>query len=80
MTLMKKLMQNFNHSQIHNLARGKVMGAGLPITLFAPGLNLSLTVVPDLFVGTLSWGHVWAPPIVQQLLGGLLLIETGLNC
>ena len=56
------------------------MGVGLPITLTAPGLDLGLTVVLNLILGTLAWGHVWAPPIMQQLLGGLLVAETGLDC
>ena len=56
------------------------MGAELPITLIASSLNLSLTVAPDLVPSTLSWGHVWEPPIVQQWLGGLLIVETGLDC
>ena len=55
------------------------MGVGLSITLIAPSLNLSLTVAPDLFLSTLSWGHIWASHIMQQLLGGLLVMETGLD-
>ena len=34
--------------------RGKGDGVGLPITLIAPGLDLSLAVVPDLILGTLA--------------------------
>ena len=56
------------------------MGVRLPITLIAPSLDFSLAVAPNLIPGTLSWGHVWAPPIVQQLLGGLLVVELGLDC
>ena len=79
-TQMKKLMLSFGYSQIHDLARGKVMGVGLSLTLIASSLNLSLAVAPDLILGTLSWGHILAPPIMQQLLGGLLVMETGLDC
>ena len=79
MTLMRKLTLNFGHFQIHDLVRAKMMGMGLPIILIAPGLNLGLPVVPSLILGTLAWGHVWASPIIQQLLEGLLVTETGLD-
>ena len=58
---------------------GKVTGVGLPGTLITPGLDLSLAVVPNLILCTLSWGHIWAPPNMQQLSGGLLVMETGLD-
>ena len=69
----------FSHSQIHNPARAKETGVGLPITLIAPGLNLGLTVMPGLNVDALAWDHTWAPPIIQQLLGGLLVTEMSLD-
>ena len=72
-------MLNFGHFQIHDLTREKVTGVGPPITLIAPSLDLSLTVVPDLTPGVLVGGQVWAPPIIQQLLGGLLVMETSLD-
>ena len=59
--------------------RAKVTGVGPTITLIAPGLNLSRTVVPDLASGVLVGGQVWAPPIIQQLLGGLLVMEMSLD-
>ena len=60
-------MLNFSHCQTHDLVRAKAMGVGLPITLIAPSLNLGLTVVLNLILGTLAWGHIWAPSIVQEL-------------
>ena len=66
-TLMRKLMLNFGHFWIHNLTR-------------APGLDLSLAVAPNLIPGVLVGGQVWAPPIIQQLLGGLLVTEMSLDC
>ena len=72
-------MLNFSHFQIHNLVRAKVTGVGPPITLIAPSLNLSLVVVPNLTPGVLAGGQVWAPPIIQQLLGGLLVMEMSLD-
>ena len=56
------------------------MGVGLPMTLIGPSLNLGLTVVPSLIFGTLAWGHIWALLTIQQLLGGLLVTEMGLDC
>ena len=53
------------------------MGVGLPINLVALGFDLGLTVVLNLILGTLAWGYIWPPPIMQQLLGGLLVIEIG---
>ena len=72
-------MLNFGYFQIHDLMRAKVTGVASPITLIAPDLNLSLTVAPNLAPGVLVSGQVWAPPIIQQLLGGLLVIETSLD-
>ena len=72
-------MLNFGHFQIHDLMRVKATGVGPPITLIASGLDLSLTVVPDFTFGVLAGDQVWAPPIIQQLLGGLLVMETSLN-
>ena len=56
------------------------MGMGLPVTLIAPSLNLGLAVAPDLILGILSWGHIWAPPIIQHLLRDLLVMKTALDC
>ena len=80
MTLVRKLMLNFGHFRIHNLVRVKVTEVGPPITPVAPGLDLSLAVVPNLVPGILVDSQVWAPPIIQQLLGGLLVMETSLDC
>ena len=57
----------------------KVREVGLPITLAAPGLNLVVTVAPNLVLGALVRGHVWSPPIIQQLLGGLLVVGMSLD-
>ena len=45
----------------------------------SPGLNLGLNVAPSLILGSLARGHVWAPPILQQLLGGLQVVGTSLD-
>ena len=73
-------MLNFGHFQIHDLMRAKVTRVGPPITLIAHGLNLSLTMVLDLTPDILVSGQIWAPPIIQQLLGGLLVTERSLDC
>ena len=72
-------MLNFGHFRIHNPTRVKVTGVGPPIILIAPVLILSLTVAPDLTPGVLVSGQVWAPPIILQLLRGLLVVETNLD-
>ena len=54
-------------------------GVAPPITLIAPSLDLSLTVAPNLTPGVLASGQAWAPPIILQLLGGLLFTETSLD-
>ena len=79
MPLMKNLMLNFCHFQIHDLMRGKVTEVGLPITLIASGLGPGLTVVPDLTPDVLGKGQVWAPPIFQQLPESLLVVGTSLD-
>ena len=60
--------------------RVKVTGVGPPITLIALSLDLSLAVAPDLTPGVLVSGQVWALPIIQQMLGGLLFMEMSLDC
>ena len=55
MTPMKKLMLNFSHFQILNLMREGDWGVAT-INLIAPGLDLSLTVVPNLASGVLVSG------------------------
>ena len=72
-------MLYFGHFLIHDLVRAKVIGVGLPINLIAPSLNLDLTVAPGLVHDALALGQAWAPPIIQQLLGGLLVVETSLD-
>ena len=72
-------MLNSCHFQVHDLMRVKVTGLGLPITLIAPGLDLSLTVAPDLVLGVLAGGQVWAPPIILQMWGGLLFVMMSLG-
>ena len=76
---MRKLTLNFGHFWIHDLMRARVTRVGPPITLIAPSLNLCHAVVPDLTPGVLVSGQVWAPPIIQQLLGGSLFIEMSLD-
>ena len=49
------------------------------ITLIVSGLSPSLTVVPDLTPDVLVKGQAWAPPIIQQLLGGWLVMGTSLD-
>ena len=78
-TLMRRLMLYFSHFWIHDLVRAKVIGVGLPITLIAPSLNLGLIVVPSPIHVALAWGQAWAPPIIQQLFGGLLVMEMSLD-
>ena len=68
-------MLTFCHFQIHDPTRVKVTGVVPPITLIAPGLNLGLTVAPNLTPGVLVSGQVWAPPIIPQLLGDLMVVE-----
>ena len=58
---------------------GKGNGVGLPKTLVAPSLDLGLSVVPGLIHDALTWGQAWAAPIIQQLWGGLLVVETSLD-
>ena len=59
--------------------RVKVTEVGLPITLIVSGLNPGLTVAPGLTPDVLGEGQVWAPPIIQQLPGSLLVMETSLD-
>ena len=79
MPLMRMLMLNFCHFQIPDLMRAKATEAGPPITLSVFSLGPSLTVVPGLAPDVLGEGQVWAPPITQQLLGHLLVMETSLD-
>ena len=58
--------------------RAKVTEVGLPITLIVSDLGLSLAVVPDLTPHVLGEDQVWALPIIQLLLGCLLVMETNL--
>ena len=60
--------------------RAKATGVGPPITLIAPGLDLSLTMAPNLITCVQVGGQVCTAPIIQQLLGGLLVTETSLDC
>ena len=52
---------------------------GLPITLIVSGLSPSLAVAPSLAPDVLGEGQVWAASITQQMLGGLLVVETSLD-
>ena len=52
MTLMRKFILNFGHSQTHDLVRAKATGVGLPIVLATPGLSLGLFLVLSLILGT----------------------------
>ena len=72
-------MLNFCHFQIHDLMRVKVTGVAPTITLIAPSLDISLTVVPNLTPGVLVSDQAWSPPIILQLLGGLLFMEMSLE-
>ena len=72
-------MVNFCHFQTHDLMRVKVSGVGPSITLIVSGLSLSLTTAPDLTPDGLDEGKVWALPIIQLLLGCLLVMETNLG-
>ena len=72
-------MLSFGPFQIHDLARAKVIEVWLPITLIAPSLDLSLAVAPGFIHDGLAWGQAWAPPIIQQLLGGLLVMKMSLD-
>ena len=56
-----------------------MIGVGVPITLVAPGFDLGLTVAPSLIHDALTQGQAWAPPIIHQLLGGLLVMEMSLD-
>ena len=76
--LMRMLMLNFCHFRIHDLMRAKVTRLVPPITLIS-GLSPSLTVAPDLTPDVLVGGQAWAPPIIQQLVGGWLVMETSLD-
>ena len=66
-------------SYLHS-GKGKGDRVGLPVILIAPSLKLGLAVAPNLILGTLGYGLIWAPLIMQQLLGGLLVMETDLDC
>ena len=79
MPWMRKLMLNFCHFWIHDLMRAKATKVGPPITLIISGLCPSLTVVPGLTPDVLGEGQVWAPPIMQQMLGSLLVMEMSLD-
>ena len=59
--------------------RAKMTGVVPPIALIAPIVNLSLTVAHGLTPGVLLGGQVWAPPLIKQLLGGLLVMEMSLD-
>ena len=76
---MTKLILCSYHSRIHDLMRVKVTRVELPITLIVSGLGPGLAVVPDLTPGVLVEGQTWASPIVQQLLGGWLVVGTSLD-
>ena len=49
------------------------MWVGQPTVLVTPGLSLSLFLMLGLIPGMMAQGHAWAPPIIQQQLGALLL-------
>ena len=49
------------------------------ITLIVPSLDLGLIVAPDLAPGVPVCDQAWEPPIILQLLGGLLFMETNLD-
>ena len=72
-------MLNFSHFQIYNLMRVKATRVVSPIALIAPNLDLCLTVAPNLTPGVVVGDQVWAPSIILQLLGGLLVMETSLD-
>ena len=79
MSLMRKLMLNFCHFWIHDLVRVKVTGVEPPMARIAPSLDLSPAVAPDLAYDVLAVAQVWAPPIILQLPGGLLVMEMSLD-
>ena len=72
-------MLSFHSFQIHDLMRAKVTKVGPTITLIVPNLDFGLVVAPDLTPGVLTGGCIWAPPFIQQLLGGLLVMEMSLD-
>ena len=59
--------------------RAKVTEVGPPITLVVSGLGPDFAVAPHLTSDVLAEGQAWAPPIIQQLPGGLLVMETSLD-
>ena len=59
--------------------RAKATGVVPPIILIVSGLSPGLAVAPDLTSDVLVRGQVWAPPIIQQLVGGWLVMETNLG-
>ena len=69
----------FYHFQIHDPMRAKAIRVELPITLVISGLSPSLTVVPNLAPAVLVKDQAWAPPIVQQLPEGWLVMGTSLD-
>ena len=55
-------------------------GGGAAHNSCCPILNFSLSVASGLIPGKSIWSHIWAPHIIQQLLGGFLVVVTGLDC
>ena len=57
----------------------RVTGVEPPITLIASGLSPDLTMAPGLVPAVLPEGQARAPPIIQQSLGGWLIVGTSLD-
>ena len=72
-------MLNFCHFQTHDLMKAKVTRVEPSITLIVAGFGPSLTVAPYFTLDVLVDGQAWAPPIIQQLLGGWLVMGTNLD-
>ena len=72
-------MLNFCHFQIHDLMKVKATELGMPITPIVSGLDPGLTAAPNLASDVLAKGKAWVPPIIQQLPGGLLVVERSLD-
>ena len=72
-------MLNFCHFGINDQMRAKVTRVEPPTALVFSGLSPSLTVVPDLTPDILVEGQAWEPPIIQQWLGGWLVLGMSLD-
>ena len=79
MTLVMKSMLCSYHSQIHDLMKAKVTRVEPPITLIVSGLQShGLAAAPGLAPAVLFEGQAGAPPIIQWLLEGWLIVGTTL--